>query len=161
MPSEAELKGKWKRVGDYPPSNGQHILLKDGERTVWLAGSTSWFDLLDPNLLWYEVEVPTEVAPPPVDEKLDAEAQALFAAAAGISIVWDVTMEASKDYWRRVALKARELHPDPWRPMSELEDGHASRVLIKRTDGSVSVLSHTRRDRDAAWHRVGWMELTP
>lgn len=165
---EANLKGKWKRVGDYPPSDGQHILLKDGVRPAYLAGSTGPFNLLSPDLLWCGVDVPTEVAPPPVDEKLDAEAQ-VFRDMHNYIFTWRESSESHKETWRNVARKAREMYlsEEPqlptdtspmWRPMSELEDGHKYPVLVRYSSGLTIRVNYTYRANDADQRRIMWRE---
>lgn len=73
---------------------------------------------LKPELLWCEVDLPPfdAVAPPPVDEKLDQEANALRNARRGEELMfsWEEISEVARISWRRVALAAREIYQYQW-----------------------------------------------
>lgn len=159
----------WKRVGDYPPPEGVPLLIRHPmtgpsvrySNVYMLPDAKNNLAHLDSNAQWCEVDTPTEVAPPPVDEQLDAEATALRDAYyPGVKCTaWTDTPSSSRAGWRGVARQARELHANPWRPMSELEDRHTRQVLIKRQLGTVVILRGTARSSDAAYSRESWKEI--
>lgn len=158
----------WKRVGDYPPPEGVPLLIRHPmtgpsvrySNVYMLPDAKNNLAHLDSNAQWCEVDTPTEVAPPPVDE-LDAEADTLRKAyyPGQYLRTWGEIPSGERENWRKVARQARELHTNPWRPMSELEDNHQRRVLIKRKKGAVVILGGTARSSDAAYSRESWKEI--
>lgn len=158
---------KWKRVGDYPPPVGERILVRHimsggvvSEAYIFLGSKDG--PPLSKLAQWCELDFPTEVADPPIDEQLEAEAKALrdaWKVGGSVYIEWEHIADYAKTSWRDVALQARELHANPWRPMSELEDRHERRVMVKRENGTVMVMKNTSRASDSVYRRKFWKEI--
>ena len=136
---------KWKRVGDYPPPEGQQILLRyEHENKPWMTPGRT-HNLLKKCLLWCEVEIPTEVEDPPIDPKVEELAEKLR------NTFWESDsphhtrpaweLSAAKDAWRAVAKAAIEaLDPAPkWRSINDMERAPRRPVLVRDRLGEVCV----------------------
>lgn len=152
----------WKKVsqwGQPDPSLGQVLVRHVTRPEVWTHRVG---EHIPEDKEWVELDIPIGTSPPPVDEKLDEEAFALFDAtqdSQGYRVLgFEGMSEVGKYTWRKVAKKARELHAPQWRPMSELEDDHQEKVLIRRSNNTVVILANTFRRNDFPY-RAGWMEL--
>jgi hypothetical protein len=168
----------WKKVSDWgqpDPALGRVLVRHVTRPEVWIhyidpdVHNTVPYGYGEPipeDKEWVELDIPIGTSPPPpVDEKLDEEAWALFCAtdpgsARKLVADWEYVSQDGKDQWRKVARKARELHAPQWRPMSELEDGHERAVVVRKAGGGPPrVLRCTYRGNDAYFGQIGWMEL--